>query len=56
MALLRQHRAEQNAVRLRLGAAWQDHDLVFPDGSGHYQYRQAFYAGFPPPAPLERDR
>ena len=29
-----------------MGAAWQDHDLVFPDGSGRYQYRQAFYAGF----------
>ena len=46
VALLRQHRAEQNAVRLRLGDAWQDHDLVFPDERGRYQHRQAFYAGF----------
>ncbi len=46
VALLRQHRAEQNAVRLRLGAAWENHDLVFPDPSGRYQHRQAFYTGF----------
>ena len=45
VALLPRHRAEQNAVRLRLGAAWENHDLVFPDPSGRYQYRQAFYTG-----------
>jgi integrase len=29
LEVLRQHRAQQNARRLALGPAWQDHDLVF---------------------------
>jgi integrase len=31
---LRQHRARQAAERLRLGAAWEDHDLVFANEIG----------------------
>lgn len=33
---LRRHLARQAEVRLRLGAAWQDHDLVFPNSVGGY--------------------
>lgn len=32
--MLTRHRAEQNARRLRLGSAWEDHDLVFPTRRG----------------------
>ena len=46
VARLRRHRAEQNAARLRLGAAWEDHDLVFPDEGGRYWAPHRFYAGF----------
>ena len=35
--LLRQHRARQSEERLRLGKAWRDNDLVFPDGFGNRQ-------------------
>jgi integrase len=31
---LRAHRVRQNAERLRLGSAWEDHELVFPNGCG----------------------
>jgi integrase len=31
---LRRHRAAQAEERLRLGAAWEDHDLVFPNALG----------------------
>lgn len=31
---LRKHRARQNAERLALGQAWDDHDLVFTNGIG----------------------
>lgn len=34
VAALREHRRQQNAERLRLGPAWQDHDLVFPRADG----------------------
>ncbi|MYA15786.1 MAG: site-specific integrase [Gammaproteobacteria bacterium] len=43
---LRRHRAEQNAARLRLGPAWEDHDLVFPGEGGRYWVPHRFYAGF----------
>lgn len=35
LALLRHHRREQARLRLRMGSAWQDHDLVFcrPNGA-----------------------
>ena len=46
VALLRRHRADQNAVRLRLGAAWEDHGLVFPREHGRYWHRAVFYKGF----------
>ena len=46
VALLRRHRAAQNAERLRLGGIWQDFDLVFPAADGRPQYRQSFYRGF----------
>ncbi len=32
--VLRRHRAEQGAHRLRLGARWRERDLVFPSGIG----------------------
>ena len=32
--VLREHRAQQSAGRLHLGAAWNDHDLVFCDPLG----------------------
>ncbi len=34
VALLRKHRAEQNATRLQMGPLWQDNDLVFPSEVG----------------------
>ena len=34
VAALRKHRARQNAERLALGQAWDDHDLVFTNGIG----------------------
>ena len=46
VGLLRRHHANQSAARLRLGAAWQNRDLVFPDASGQYQHRRTFYGGF----------
>lgn len=33
-AALRRHRAAQAAERIRAGAVWQDHDLVFPNTVG----------------------
>lgn len=46
--VLRRHRAEQAERRLRLGARWQEHDLVFPSGIGtHWRpgnMRRAFQA------------
>ncbi len=46
VARLRRHRADQNAARLRLGAAWDDHDLVFPGRRGRYWVPLRFYEGF----------
>ena len=46
VALLRRHRADQNAVRLRLGVAWEDHGLVFPGERGRYWRPWTFYQGF----------
>jgi integrase len=46
VALLRRHRAEQNAERLRSGSLWQDRDLLLPDPLGGYQHRRSFYRGF----------
>lgn len=34
VAALRKHKARQNAERLALGQAWDDHDLVFTNGIG----------------------
>jgi integrase len=34
LAALREHKAAQNERRLLLGAAWHDHDLVFPTSIG----------------------
>jgi integrase len=34
VAMLKQHRAGQNAERLRLGPIWQDHDYLFPNETG----------------------
>ena len=44
--LLRTHRKQQNAARLKLGLAWKDHGLVFPDDRGGYWERRNFYKGF----------
>ena len=46
VALLRAHRAAQNAERLQLGPGWRDGDLVFTRSDGSPQYRQAFLRGF----------
>ncbi len=34
MEALERHRPAQNAERLRLGALWEDHGLVFPAHTG----------------------
>jgi integrase len=46
VALLRQHRAIQNAARLQLGGAWHDLDLVFPAADGKPQYRRVLLQAF----------
>ena len=46
VARLRRHRAAQNAERLRLGAAWEDHNLVFPGEDGRHWVPFSFYTGF----------
>ena len=46
LARLRRRRAVQNAARLELGTAWDDHNLVFPNGRGRYGHRAVFYKGF----------
>lgn len=33
-AVLREHKARQNAARLAMGVQWCDHDLIFPDEVG----------------------
>ena len=43
---LRRHRAAQNAERLRVGAAWEDHNLVFPGERGRHWVPFSFYTGF----------
>ena len=47
--MLRQHRATQNATRLKLGAAWHDFDLVFPAADGQPQYRRVLLQHFREP-------
>ena len=44
--VLEKHRANQNAERRRMGPAWKDHGLVFPDERGGYWDRMAFYKGY----------
>ena len=44
--MLRSHRAEQDAARLKLGEAYEDHDLVFPLEGGGYWHRSRFYTGY----------
>ena len=39
---LRRHRVRQNQERLRLGEAWEDMDLVFPNGRGRYMATDYF--------------
>lgn len=46
VALLRRHKSEQNAERLRLGSVWEDGDLVFPGPLGLPQHRRSFLAGY----------
>jgi integrase len=43
---LRSHRTEQLEQRLKAGAAWQDHDLVFPGRTGNYFNRPTLYKNF----------
>lgn len=43
VAALKKHRAAQNEERLRLGAAWQDEDWVFPSQQGGPMDPQRFY-------------
>ncbi len=48
IALLRDHRRRQAALRLQAGEAWEDHGLVFTDDRGRpldqYRLRRSFYA------------
>ena len=46
VAMLRSHRATQNAERCRMGRAWKDHGLIFPNERGGYWERQSFYNGY----------
>ena len=46
VAMLRRHRARQNATRLLLGDAWDNLDLVFPAATGKPWNRHALYSGF----------
>jgi integrase len=46
VAALREHRKHQAAQRLRLGAAWQDNDLVFPGADGRPFNRYSTADGF----------
>ena len=46
VALLRRHRAEQQAARMALGPAWEDRGLVFPGANGGYQHRRTLYGGY----------
>ena len=43
---LRKHRKQQNAARLKLGQAWQDRNLVFPNARGGYWHRVVFYRDY----------
>ena len=45
-ALLRKHRAEQNAERLRMGPLWTDSGLVFPSETGSYLEDKRLHAVF----------
>lgn len=40
--VLRQHKVEQNTVKLAMGGDWNPHNLVFPNTSGHADHRQNF--------------
>lgn len=44
--LLKTHRAAQNAMRLKLGPAWHDNDLIFPSAIGTPWLPRAFYRGY----------
>ena len=46
VARLRDHQERQNAERLRLGATWEEHGLLFPDRRGGYWDRTLFSLGF----------
>jgi len=46
VAVLREHRAAQNEMRLKLGRSWQDHGLVFPQWNGAPMSGQMFYSRF----------
>lgn len=44
--LLRAHRQEQRERRMKLGAGWQEHGLVFPCSSGAPWNRRIFYRDY----------
>ena len=44
--MLKVHRIRQAEERLRLGAIWQDGDLVFPNATGGPQHRRTFFARY----------
>jgi integrase len=46
MDILKQHRAYQLETRLKAGAAWQEHGLVFPNTYGRYLSRTTLYSFF----------
>ena len=53
---LRKHRRKQNAARLELGQAWEDRDLVFPNGRGGVLAPRRLLPALPGTGRHERDR
>lgn len=46
VSLLRSHRQRQTQERLRRGAGWQDHGLVFPSVIGTPWFKRMFYRDY----------
>jgi integrase len=46
MDILKQHRTYQLETRLKAGATWQEHGLVFPNTYGRYLNRSTLYSFF----------
>lgn len=46
LRVLRAHRTQQAETRLKLGASWQEHGLIFPSAIGTPWIPRAFYRGY----------